>query len=126
MVVAAHYPADSPERAFAEYLDAWYREDWDKMASWTQKTWRSSEDDAAEKLYFMYDFKELVGTQILHNSNPDDISVKLTAKISYWITSEGDVETKTIRAMVIRETAPYTPSAQGEWGVNPISTLREE
>ena len=35
------------------------------------------------------------------------------------------IERKEIVARVIREIAPYDASPDGQWGVNPTSTLRE-
>lgn len=123
MVSANSYSADSPERAFAEFLISWQKEDWSRMAEFTQKTWRSGVENPAGRLYSMYAIRELLGAEIRPNADHDEIVAQLMATIYYWSMSE--VQMKTIRAMVIRELAPYTPSAQGEWGVNPLSTLRE-
>ncbi len=124
MVSANSYLADSPERAFAEFLISWQEKDWDRMAKFTQKTWSSKEKNPAEMLDAWYGFKDLLGAEITKKSSVSDVTMDITATIYYAVGSK--IETKMITARVIREVAPYTPSPKGAWGVNPISTLREE
>lgn len=50
--------------------------------------------------------------------------VDITATVYYALGTE--IKAKTVKARVIREVAPYQPSPLGEWGVNPLSTLKEE
>jgi len=124
MVKVDSYPAGSAERAFAEFLTAWKDKDWDRMAEFTQITWRSNEENPAEMLNAVYGFKDLLGAEIIRKEEwGSDAAVKITATIYYRIAQ---VEKKTITAMVICETAPYEPNPEGKWGVNPISTMREE
>ena len=126
MVDPNSYATGTPERAFAEYLNCWKQEDWDRMVEFTQKTWRSDEDNPAEFLKANYDFKHLVGVEITKKTVTSDTFVQVEAKVYYCAFSATVPTEKKITANVIRESAPYTPSSTGDWGVNPLSTLREE
>jgi hypothetical protein len=53
------------------------------------------------------------------------VSTDITFVVQYEAIPN-EVETKRITARVIKEIAPYEPSPQGQWGVNPISALRQE
>jgi hypothetical protein len=94
------------------------------MVKFSQKTWRSGEPNPAEKLEDWYGFKDLLGAKITKRTPVSNVTVDITATIYYSFGSE--IETKIITGRVIREVAPYKPSPNGEWGVNPISTLAEE
>ncbi|MHC1583295.1 MAG: hypothetical protein ACXQTM_01465 [Methanosarcinales archaeon] len=124
MVSADSYSANSPERAFAEFLISWQKKDWDRMVEATEITWRSGEKNPAEMLEAWYGFKDLLGAEITKQSINSDVSADITATVYYRFGSK--IEKKAITARVIREVAPYTPSSNGEWGVNPVSTLREK
>jgi hypothetical protein len=120
------YPADAPERALAEYLVAWQNLDWERMAQFAQKTWKDGLANPAEDLMYQYDFKTLLGAEL---GEIEEVSegtmVRITAKL-YYSVRPTEVRVVIIHAMVIRETGPYQPSEQGDWGVNPISTYEEE
>ncbi len=123
MVEVDSYPAGSAERAFAEFLTAWKDEDWNRMAEFTQITWRSIEPNPAQTMWGMYEVKDLLGAEIVNVSKVSDSCIDITATIYYRISQ---VEKKNITGRVICEIAPYTPNPGGDWGVNPDSTLREE
>lgn len=120
------YPADSPERALAEYLIAWQNLDWERMAQFAQKTWKDGLANPDEELMYQYDFKTLLGAEL---GEIEEVSegtmVRITVRL-YYSVRPTEVSQVIIRAMVIRETGPYQPSTQGDWGVNPISTYAEE
>jgi len=123
MVDIDSYAIGSAERALAEFLTAWRDEDWDRMAEFTQITWRSGEENPAELLEAQYGFKDLLGAEMVRKEEwGSDAAVKIIATIYYRIAQ---VEKKTITAMVICETEPYTTDPEGKWGVNPLSTLRD-
>lgn len=126
MVDPNSYATGTPERALAEYLNCWKQEDWDRMIEFTQKTWRSGEEDPAELLKDWYDFKHLVGAEITKKTVVSDTCADVEAKVYYCAFSATVATEKKITARVIRESAPYTPSSTGDWGVNPQSALREE
>lgn len=131
---ASLYPADSPERAVAEYLLAWQDLDWQRMANFTQKTWQEEVgglEGSAEMLMLMYDFKNLLGAEIREKYHLNEevfgegnfVSIDV---IIYYSIRPTEVETRIIRPNAIREIGPLEPSPLGEWGVNPDSTLKEE
>ena len=139
MVKPSDYESGSAERAFAEFLVAWKQKDWGIMADVSQKTWKSSEDDAADSVKNIFDIKDLLEAKIIKASDvsdltPDGQNAKdITAKIRYSVGSEAGVmgfqmHTETVTARVIRESAPYKPDSNGEWGVNPssLSVSRDE
>ena len=113
------YSAGSADRVFAEYLDAWGMQDWNKMYGLTQLTWRSEKD--LEELQADYDFKGLETAKITSRSVVSETTVDFTADVSYKFGSE--IKTEVMKARVICESAPYKPDPNGTWGVNPISTL---
>ena len=119
MVSANSYSADSPERALAEYLNCWKQKDWNKMVEFTQKTWRSGKEHPEEHLADRYDLRNLVGAEITKKNVMGDNMVQVEAKV-YFFMGASPREEK-ITANLIRESAPYTPSSTGDWGVNPIS-----
>ena len=93
------------------------------MLAYTQLTW-ADRDDPAGTLAAFYDFKTLKGFEIIRTEPVSDIMTDVTLVVKYEaITNQ--VDTKEITARVIKEIAPFDPSPQGQWGVNPISTLRE-
>ena len=124
MVSANSYSVGSKERAFAEFLISWQKKDWRRMVKFTQKTWSSGENNPAEMLEAWYGFKDLLGAKITKKTSVSNVTVDITATIYYAFGAE--IKTKVITARVIREDAPFKPSTNGEWGVNPISTLAEE
>ena len=115
------YPEGSPERAFAEFLYAWQQKDWNRMVKFTQKTWQSNQQDPAKYLFNAFGFKNLLGAEITKKETIGEANIKIEAIIYYALGPE--IEKKKGTANIICETAPDTPDPNGEWGVNPISTL---
>lgn len=115
----------SAERALAEYVFGWKNQDWSEMVKWSQKTWTDGEPDPAGLLEAWYDFKTLKGFEIKDVEIVSEVTTDITFVVHYEAIAN-QISKKQIAARVIRETAPYEPSLQGEWGVNPISTLAEE
>ncbi|SHJ28614.1 hypothetical protein [Clostridium magnum] len=118
------YNSNTPERTLAEYLNCWKEKNWDNMANYTQITWKSSAKNPNEELKSQYDFKELLGAEIKDKKVNSSVSVDVTAVVYYRIRN--DVVTKTITARIIRETSKNTLSEDGQWGINPVSAMREQ
>lgn len=123
-----NYRVPSPgtaERAFYDFLSAWQKKDWRLMLDNCQLTWVSNKTDAVDALESMFGFKELQEFTIDQSScvTPNVVE-DISATIKYPMFSEMCV--KKIKARVICEISPYNPSSQGQWGVNPISVLREQ
>jgi len=121
----SEFSQGSAEHTLAEYILAWKNQDWNKMVSLSQKTWVSNEPNPASTLKAWYDFKTLKGFEIKNTKTISDTTKDITF-IVYYEAVTNQIDKKQITARVIKETAPYTPSVQGQWGVNPTSTLREE
>ncbi|WP_028376009.1 hypothetical protein [Leeuwenhoekiella sp. MAR_2009_132] len=89
------------------------------MVKNTQKTWLSNRPKGKE----LASIKELI-TDRLKNANIQQ-EIKISSVITDFIvtgTIEGQSVKKKIR--LLKELKPYTPSESGEWGVNPISALK--
>jgi hypothetical protein len=121
----SEFSEGSAERALAEYVFAWKNQDWSEMVKWSQKTWSDGEPDPAGLLEAWYDFKTLKGFEIKDVEIVSEVLTDITFVVHYEAIAN-QISKKQIAARVIRETAPYEPSLQGEWGVNPISALGEE
>lgn len=120
----SEFSQGSAERTLAEYVLAWKNQDWNKMASLAQKTWLSSETDPAGLLEAWYDFKTLKGFEITNVQKVSNVTYDITFVVQYEAVTN-QISKKQITARVIKETAAYTPSEQGQWGVNPASAIRE-
>lgn len=115
----------SAEHTLAEYVLAWRDKNWGKMSNFAQKTWVSNETDSEELLETWYDFKNLKGFEITNVEKVSETTIDITFTVQYEATTN-QISKKKIIARVIKEIAPYKPSEQGEWGVNPTSAIREE
>ncbi len=121
----SEFPQGSAERVVAEYVLAWKNQDWSRMAELAQKTWLNDEPDPAGVLEAWYDFKILLGFGVMGVGAVSDVTSDVTFVVQYEAFTN-QIETKQITARVIKETAAFTPSEEGDWGVNPISALAEE
>ena len=120
----SEFSQGSAERTLSEYMLAWKNQDWDKMASFAQKTWLNNETDPAGLLEAWYDFKTLKGFEITNVKKVSNVTTDITCIVQYEAVTN-QISKKQITARVIKETAAYTPNEQGQWGVNPTSAIRE-
>lgn len=120
----SEFSQGSAERTLSEYVLAWKNQNWDKMAAFAQKTWLSTEADSAGLLEAWYDFKTLKGFEITNVKEVGNVTTDITFIVQYEAVTN-QISKKEITARVIKETAAYTPSEQGQWGVNPTSAIRE-
>ena len=120
----SEFSQGSAERTLSEYMLAWKNQDWDKMASFAQKTWLSNKTDPAGLLEAWYDFKTLKGFEITNVKKISNVTTDITCIVQYEAVTN-QISKKQITARVIKETAAYTPNEQGQWGVNPTSAIRE-
>jgi hypothetical protein len=103
------------------FCNAWMAKDWAKMLTVCQKSWAARYDAATLKGWFesrpIQSFK-IVGFEGFRPVM-GDVVVMLDGKT-------------VVRARLIKENPPTfggmqnNPSEDGEWGVNPISVLREQ
>jgi len=113
------------EHTLAGYILAWKDQDWERMVEFTQLTWRENEKDPVEALEAQYDLKTLKGFEIIDSEKISEVTTDITFVVWYELFTN-QIDKKQIVARVIKESVPYTPDEQGQWGVNPISALREE
>ena len=107
-----------------KFMNAWKDSNWPEMFKYTQKTWRSKENNNSELLKNWFYLKDLLTFKILRINQISLSCVDVLLGIGYMFGNLKLKETK-VRARVICETEPYKPSKDGTWGVNPISILRE-
>lgn len=102
------------EKALANFVNAWKKENWSEMVQYTQK----SQNETANSLENMFGNTEVVGFEIINKTkNPDDYvkdwySIEFKVNIKPMISHKG-IQTKNIKANVINE--------NGHWGVNATS-----
>ena len=107
------------------FMNAWKDSNWSKMFENSQITWRiRGRNKGIDLLKGWFYLKDLTTFKILKTEKISDTCVNVTLRISYLYYISNLKEVK-IRARVICETEPYKPSKDGEWGVNPVSILRE-
>lgn len=122
---SASFERNSPEYAVALFAEAWRRRDWQAMVRATQITWAETENSPERTLRDWYGIKTLLGFEVVRATRNSPVSVDVTFRVWYEaITNQ--VEEHHITGRVLRESAPHRLDATGTWGVNPVSTLREE
>jgi hypothetical protein len=107
------------------FLEAWKNEDWNGMWKNSQKTWRCREGNNAERLFDLFGHKKLESYEIIGLDEVSDCCVDIEVSIKYFIEARTKIQVATIRPRLLNEIKEYTPSIDGEWGVNPISMLKE-
>lgn len=108
----------TPEDIVNEWLSFAQEERWEEMVKIAQLTWVSNKGlKAAEEISWNYDFFDIQGWRILSTSKKSDTFYTVTAEVDTQLGK------KTMNASVIREIAPYQPSVNGKWGINPISAM---
>jgi len=112
------YLKDSPQYVFASFINAWASQDFEKMAKYTQLRWKSREKEPVKYLKNNYDFKHLKTAEITDVKQSGTAAYKITAHLTYTTPFNDKTDDVYITGMVIKE--------NDTWGVNPISTLREE
>ena len=109
------------KKVIGRFLIAWQKKNWVKMAKYTQLTWRGTfHKNNARRLESWFGLKNLEKWEIINIKFVGDACRDIFVNIDY---GKG---IKKIRAWVICETGPYKPDIKGNWGVNPISCLKEK
>lgn len=114
------YKTGTPERVLAEWLNCWKQEEWNKMVELTSKTRRSNEEELSEIFEINYYNRKLLGAEIIKKETDDENLMYFETRVYYIYGGATDPSEKVIRIDVIRESAPYTLSSTGDWGVDPI------
>ena len=91
---------------------------WEKMADLCQLSWLKSEVNTAG--FFIknqYDFFSVLSWKIINENKNAKCLHKYTAELN---TQLGE---RIMIANIICEIAPFKPSLDGKWGINPISAI---
>lgn len=126
--------------AFAAWVGAWHHRKWEAMAAASQLTWantpkphqkwreelgRATPSSPAEILEDRYGLSDLEQVRVEKIERLGDCAVDITAVLHYTEWGSGQKRQR-ITARVICEVGIRKPSPDGQWGVNPVSALREE
>lgn len=110
---------DQAGEMLGNFLKAWRDQDWKALYLATQLTTRELWNE--ERLAEVYGKMTLQSWYVTDCVKQSDVMVDVSAKC--WIEVAGGVRTDRVKARVVCELAPYQPSEDGTWGVNPISVL---
>lgn len=107
--------------ALQKFLEAWQQRDWAAMYSLSQKTWATRNDAAVLAGYFGKKDLERwsIGDAEMARPTVFRLPMTLTFKL------DGQSFEVSASAMVLCEAGPYQPNPDGQWGINPISMLRQ-
>lgn len=103
-----------------EFLEAWKNRKWKRVEGMFQQTWLSTHNRKDRRL-MRKKFQKTTITDYIINKYVKIGECMYDVIVAITFLS-GRRAKMTMR--IICETAPYTPSLEGEWNVNPISCLR--
>lgn len=101
-------------QAAKTFFSGWQEKDYDKMVAASEKSFIDRQNNPEELLEAQYGFKDLKEFHIVKVYEKAPAATEITVNVVY--TFANGEQRKTIIANVIKE---------NDWGVNPISTLRE-
>jgi hypothetical protein len=104
------------------WLAAWKLKNFKEMVKLSEQSWRLRTSGAVGQLRNQYGFKDLLNYQFIRCS-ATAVAARVTFRVDYKTFKRVRVR---ITGMVVREDRQGNPSPVGQWGVNPISTLRED
>lgn len=107
------------EETTQTFLQAWKDKDWDKMFELCQKTWTYTKTKEELQEHFESPDWKLKDFKIVGFTNVANTKQSYIVELSF---ADGRIERHT--AITICEKAPYSPATYGDWGVNPVSVLR--
>ncbi|MEA2032473.1 MAG: hypothetical protein U9N41_02690 [Euryarchaeota archaeon] len=119
MIDPTSYATGTPERLMAEWLSCWKQEEWNKMFNLTSKTWRGDEE-LPELFEVDYYCRKLLGAEVIEIDTEfeNEVSFKIRA---YYLYEGTTIPKEWVFYLdVVRESAPYTLSSTGDWGVDPV------
>jgi len=110
------------KETLSQLLDYLIKDDRLSAYMLTQKTWRHNNDFAQ--------FESLIPHKLLSYEIVDAYFISLNSKdydvkMKYMNVITKNIKETNIKARLIREASPYTPCINGEWGVNPISMIKQ-
>lgn len=124
----------APASVVRAWVGAWKTKDFKRMVALSQVQWRLTTPRPVERLEAYYGFKDVLGYRYLRCTigpfpfpgfAAGNVFARVTFRVRYQFGAP-PVKNVRITANVIREDRRGYPSATGQWGVNPLSTLRED
>ncbi|MDA3918739.1 MAG: hypothetical protein PF690_17455 [Deltaproteobacteria bacterium] len=107
------------DQAVNKFFQSWKDQKWEEMFEVCQKTWGYTKTKEDLKEHFESPDWKLKDFNVAGFTNVSNVKRSFIVELSF---ADGRIERHT--AIVICESAPYTPAAYGDWGVNPISVLK--
>lgn len=111
-----------PATVVHDWVAAWKAKRFKLMAKLSEVSWRRRTTSAAQTLRDQYGFKDVLSYRFVR-CTANSVSARVTFRVAYRTFKVSHVQ---ITAVVVREDTLGNPSPTGHWGVNPISTLRED
>lgn len=105
------------KKVLIRFLKYWKKGNYSKMYELCQKTWKRNHTQG--QLKAMFSGKNLESFDVIGVGNPKEALNSLLCDVVI------DGASKAISPNLICETAPYKPSVNGVWGVNPISVFKK-
>jgi hypothetical protein len=113
----------APAGVVRDWVGAWKAKNFKRMNQLSEVSWRLRTRGPVQTLRDQYGFKDVLSYRFVRCAVLSGVSARVTFRVKYRTFKVSHVQ---IRAMVIREDKSGHVSAVGRWGVNPISTLRED
>ncbi len=113
------------KKTVERFFTAWRYCDWAEMERLSQWAWRfANATESLEMIYDLFSFMVLRRFKIISSEVKGEAMIDVIAMVEYQYEDSDEIRKRTIAARVICEAAPYKPSLDGVWGVNPISVMR--
>ena len=114
-------PKDSAQGVAHTFLARWQTQSWKAMARSAQITWLSNNESPHEWLEASFGFRELLSFEIVDEKTISAVVSDVTVNVRYRMGDNEQDASMTLR--LICEVAPYSPSVDGTWGVNPKTAM---
>ena len=109
---------NNPSTVLHEFMEAWLYQNYDQMYRLVNKAWGSNHNPG-----FLWDIYSgiIIGDYEITEEPPRPERPMVTAEVKIQLNGQW---LKPAKINLVCETEPYKPSLNGEWGVNPVSTLK--
>lgn len=116
-----YYQKIDPKYIYANFLNAWKNQDYEKMVQFTTNDWRYKQKDPIQELKNIYSFKTIKSMKMLDSKQNGTEAYKLTAFVeySYIERMEDKINNSILSAMLIK-------NMDGTYGVQPLSIFMNE
>jgi hypothetical protein len=108
----------NPANVLREFMEAWLYQNYDQMYTLVNKAWGSNH--SRDFLWDMYS-GIIIDDYAITEEPPRPERPMVTAEVKIKLNG---IWLKPANINLVCETAPYRPGLHGEWGVNPVSTLK--